>query len=144
VYPGFAVDPVARRSVRAAEEVRAMAVTNTLDLDAIRSGYERRDPDAILALYGENAEVRIVDQEHPPSDPMVISGHDQIAAYLRDICSRDLTHEFSDELLGDHRAAMTVRCRYADGMRVHAVETFEVDDDGHIVRETVVQAWDPA
>lgn len=114
----------------------------TLDIDTLRLGHEKRDPDILASLYAEGAQLKIVDNTRPPSSPMLLSGKAQIAEFWRDICSRDMTHEVQDEVLGDGRAAFCVACQYADGTRVLAAQICDVNGQGQITRETVVQAWD--
>jgi hypothetical protein len=119
-----------------------MRTTQHFDLELLREGHEARDADLLLCCYADDAEITIVDQLHPPSDPMVLRGLEQIEAYLRDVCARDMTHEIADAVMtGDHASAM-VACRYQDGVRVLAADTFQLGDDGLIHRETIVQAWD--
>jgi hypothetical protein len=120
-----------------------MRATRPFDLDTLRRGHEERDADLLLELYADDAEVTVVDQLHPPSQPMVLRGLEEIERYLRDVCDRDMTHDVADAARADDHAVAMVACRYAGGMRVLAADTFQLGDDGLIHRETIVQAWDP-
>jgi hypothetical protein len=120
-----------------------MRTTHPFDLDTLRRGHEQRDADLLLELYADDAEVTVVDQLHPPSHPMVLRGLQEIQSYLRDVCERDMTHDIADGMQSDDHAVAMVACRYSDGMRVLAADTFQLGDDGLIHRETIVQAWDP-
>jgi hypothetical protein len=128
-------------AVRLVSEETAVT-TMPFDLQALRRGHEARDAQMLLGLYADDAEVRVVDQTHPPSHPLVLHGRDEIGKYLQDICDRDMVHVVHDELVGNGLATAHVTCRYADGTQVLAAETFELDDNGRIQRETIVQAWD--
>ena len=112
-----------------------------LDFEVLRRAGEQRDPDAMLELYADDAEVRIVDRNTPPSSPRVLRGKEEIAEYLRDVFSRDMTHTIENEVVGEDRVAFNVACEYPDGTRVLAAQNLEVRD-GKIVREVVVVAWD--
>jgi ketosteroid isomerase-like protein len=112
-----------------------------LDFEVLRRAGEQRDPDAMLELYADDAEVRIVDRNTPPSSPHVLRGKDEIAEYLRDVFGRDMTHTIENEVVGEDRVAFNVACEYPDGTRVLAAQNLEVRD-GKIVREVEVVAWD--
>jgi ketosteroid isomerase-like protein len=112
-----------------------------LDFEVLRRAGEQRDPDAMLELYADDAEVRIVDRNTPPSSPHVLRGKNEIAEYLRDVFGRDMTHTIENEVVGEDRVAFNVACEYPDGTRVLAAQSLEVRD-GKIVREVEVVAWD--
>jgi nuclear transport factor 2 (NTF2) superfamily protein len=112
-----------------------------LDFEALRHAEEQRDVEAMLALYAEDAQIRIVNRHTPPSSPVVLQGKEQIAEYLRDIFSREMTHRIENEVIGENRVAFNVACEYPDGLRVLAAENLEVRE-GKIVQEVSVVAWD--
>lgn len=112
-----------------------------IDFEVLRRAGEQRNPDAMLELYADDAEVRIVDRNTPPSSPRVLRGKEEIAEYLRDIFGRDMTHTIENEVVGEDRVAFNVACEYPDGTRVLAAQNLEVRD-GKIVREVEVVAWD--
>jgi ketosteroid isomerase-like protein len=112
-----------------------------IDFEVLRRAGEQRDPDAMLELYADDAEVRIVDRNTPPSSPRVLRGKEEIAEYLRDVFGRDMTHSVENEVVGEDRVAFNVACEYPDGTRVLAAQNLEVRD-GKIVREVEVVAWD--
>ena len=115
--------------------------TTTFDVATLRRAIEERDAEALTALYSPDAEVRLVNRDHPPSRPLVLRGTAEIAAHLRDTCSRDMTHSVSRETADGDRVAYSVECRYADGTQVLCLALVELRD-GRIVRELGVQAWD--
>lgn len=119
-----------------------MSTTTANILDTIRAATEARDAAALSALYADDAEVIVVDRSTPPSAPHVLHGHDEVVAYLRDSCAREMTHEVRDTVLGDGRLAFATHCRYPDGTRVLCATIADLDPSGRITRQTIVQAWD--
>jgi len=119
-----------------------MSTTTTNILDTIRAATEARDAEALSALYADDAAVTVVDRSTPPSTPHVLHGHGEVVAYLRDSCSREMTHEVRDTVLGGDRLAFTTHCRYPDGTRVLCATIADLDGKGRIVNQTIVQAWD--
>jgi ketosteroid isomerase-like protein len=116
-------------------------VTGKLDFEDLRRAQEQRDLDAMLDLYAEDAEIRIVNRNTPPSSPYVLRGKEEIAEYLRDVFSREMSHSIANEIVGDDRLAYNVACEYPDGTRVPASENLEMRD-GKVVRQVEVVAWD--
>ncbi|MEU9078841.1 hypothetical protein ACFYUY_08550 [Kitasatospora sp. NPDC004745] len=53
-----------------------------------------------------------------------------------------MTHRIENEVLQANRAAFTEACRYPDGTNVLCTAVLDLDDDGRIVRELGLQAWD--
>lgn len=116
-------------------------IAGGLDFEALRRAHEEHDADLALSLYADDAEIRIIDRNSPPSSPFVLRGKEQISEYLRDVFGREMTHHVENEVIGENRAALNVACQYPDGTRVLCAGTLEVRD-GKIVREVDVQAWD--
>ena len=71
----------------------------------------------------------------------VLRGREEIAAWVEDVCARDMTHRIEQPVLAGDRAAFVEACRYADGTNVLCATVLEVAG-GRIVRQTAVQAWD--
>lgn len=111
------------------------------DFEALRRAEEQHDLDVMLNLYADEAEIHIVNRNTPPSSPYVLRGKEEIAEYLRDIFSRDMTHRVESEVVGEDRVAFNVACEYPDGTRVFAAQNLELRD-GKIVRQVEVVAWD--
>jgi hypothetical protein len=111
------------------------------DLAALGRAIEQRDAAGQIALYAPDAEVRLVDKIAMPGSPRVLRGREEIAAWIEDVCARDMTHRVEQPVVGPDRAAFVESCRYADGTNVLCVAVLEVAD-GRIVRQTAVQAWD--
>ncbi len=83
-----------------------------LDFETLRRGIEHRDFDALISLYADDAELRVVNKNSTPSSPMELHGKEEIAEMLRDVCGRAMTHHVEDEVLGDNRVAFNEMCEY--------------------------------
>ncbi|GJF29889.1 hypothetical protein KNE206_25890 [Kitasatospora sp. NE20-6] len=117
------------------------AAAPTFDTEALRRGIERQDASALLALYADDAEIRMIDRRTQPSHPMVMHGRSSISEMLTDVYGRDMTHTLEQVVVdGDHLAFME-SCRYPDGTRVLATSMADLRD-GRIVDQTSIQAWD--
>jgi ketosteroid isomerase-like protein len=123
------------------EEEAAMELAATYMTNRIQNAIESCDIDGLSHFYTEDAEIKIVDRDHPPSSPRTISGRSAIQDYFRDICSRDMIHHIDKEVLDGNNLAFTESCQYKDGTRVLANSVCELKD-GRIAKETIVQAWD--
>jgi hypothetical protein len=115
--------------------------TTTLDLAALGRAIEGRDAGTLLGMYADNAVMRIIDRDNPPSHPKEISGKQAIAAYLEDVCGRAMTHRVESGVASGDRAAFTQACAYPDGTRVFCSAMLELSG-GKIARQVMVQAWD--
>lgn len=112
-----------------------------LNFEALRRAEEQHDLDAMLDLYADDAEIRIVNHNTPPSSPYVLRGKEAIAEYLRDVFGRDMKHRVENEVVSEDRLAFNVACEYPDGKRVLAAESVQLRE-GKIVRQIEVVAWD--
>lgn len=115
--------------------------TPVTDLDTLRRATEGRDAATLLDLYADNAELRVIDRLHPPSQPLELQGKEAIRGYLEDVCGRAMTHRIEDPVVEADRWAFTQACQYPDGTRVLMMATANLRD-GKIARQTNVQAWD--
>ncbi|MFB7474989.1 nuclear transport factor 2 family protein [Kitasatospora sp. NPDC056184] len=118
-----------------------MAAPSAFDVRALREGIERADARALLALYADDAELRVVDRKTQPSHPLVMHGRDEIGAMLDDLYAREMSHTLEQVVVQTDRLAFLESCRYPDGIRVLVSSTAELRD-GRIVDQTSVQAWD--
>ena len=112
-----------------------------LDFDALRRAIEERDVVAQLALYAADAVVRLVDRIRTPRSPRVLHGHEEVRAWLEDVCGRDMTHRVDTPVVADGAIAFTEACRYPDGTNVLCATVLELRD-GLVLRQVAVQAWD--
>jgi hypothetical protein len=111
------------------------------DLGAFARALEERDAELLTGFYADDAEIVLVDGEHPPATPCVLRGRRAIADYHRDICGRDMTHRVTRKLLAGDHAAVAEECRYPDGTNVLALAVLDVTG-GSITSQLAVQAWD--
>lgn len=109
--------------------------------NSLHSAIENCDVDSMLNLYADNAEMRVIDRDHPPSKPLELRGKEAISTYLRDVYGREMTHRVVNEVVGRNNLSYSEDCQYPDGTRVFGNFMVEIDG-GMIVRETEVQAWD--
>ncbi|MFF5025172.1 nuclear transport factor 2 family protein [Streptomyces collinus] len=117
------------------------ATGSAFDTEALRRAVEGTTGNSLLALYADDAEIRIIDRNSQPSHPKVLHGRGQIAEMLDDIYSRDMTHRLDRCVVqGDH-AAFTETCQYGDGTRVLAESMISLRD-GKITEQILIQAWD--
>ncbi len=112
------------------------------DLDTLKRGHRQRDPDLLLDLYADDAELVVIDAEHPPSHPLVLEGRERIGVFLRDLCRDEIVLEVGDEVVGEDRVALHVAFWYPDGTQALSSEVLDLDADGLILRETIVSAAD--
>lgn len=119
----------------------ATAATASFDFADLKRALEQSDADTLARLYADDAEMVIVDRNRPPSSPMTLSGRDAIAAFWRDVCSREMTHRVGQEVVGTDRAAFVEECAYPDGCHVMSAMTLDLRG-GRIARHLTVQAWD--
>ncbi|MCF3130060.1 nuclear transport factor 2 family protein [Streptomyces olivochromogenes] len=117
------------------------ATGSTFDAETLRRGIEGNTGNTLLALYADDAEIRIIDRNTQPSNPKILHGRPAIAEMLDDIYSRDMTHKLEQCIVqGDH-AAYSESCEYEDGVRVVA-ESMITLRDGKIAEQIMIQAWD--
>jgi len=119
-----------------------MSPNSLFDMDTLRRGVEDRDAALLASLYSDDAEMVEVDKDHPPNAPRRLVGRGQIQDHLLDICSREMTHEFTQPVQDGNRLAFTEACRYDDGTNVLSITIADLDDQNKIMRQTSVTAWD--
>lgn len=119
-----------------------MTTTSSIfDIDGLTRAIETRDADGVLARYHDDAVLTVLDRDHPPAAPAVYAGADQIGAFYRDVCGRDIEHQVRDAVTTADGVAYTEHCRYPDGLGVVCV-TVATTQDGKIRTQTAVQVWD--
>lgn len=118
-----------------------MTTHTTFDPAALSRAIEERDAQHQLALYSDDAEVRIIDRFNPPRSPRILVGKDAIRIWIEDVVSRDMTHRVANLVVGDGGVALTEECRYPDGTNVLCSCT-AVLRGGLISKQSVVQVWD--
>jgi len=112
-----------------------------IGIDDLRAAIESRNAAGLIALYADDAVMRIIARDNPPSRPRELKGRPAIIAYFDDVCSRAMTHNVECGLADGNRLAFTQACAYPNGARVFFAAVAELAE-GKISRQTVVQAWD--
>jgi ketosteroid isomerase-like protein len=109
--------------------------------EAIKEASEKRDARTLASFYADDAVIRIIDRENPPSHPRELRGKEAIAAFWDEVCKRDMTHKVETSVADDNRLAFAEACAYPGGMKVFAMAMAELKN-GSIAKQTLVQAWD--
>jgi len=117
--------------------VKTKSVTGEL----IKQAIESRDGRMLASFYADDAVVRVIDRNNPPSKPRDVKGRAAIDMFWDDICSRAMTHKVETTIADGDRLAFTQACSYPDGAKVFCLSVLELKD-GMIFRQTAVQAWD--
>jgi hypothetical protein len=107
----------------------------------IKKAIETRDGRLLASLYADDAVVRVIDHNNPPSRPRIIKGRNSIAAFWDDICGRTMTHKVDVTLAEGDKLAFTQDCTYPDGAKVFCIAVIDLEE-GRIARQIFVQAWD--
>lgn len=115
--------------------------TDSVSGAAIKRAIEGRDGRMLASFYTDDALLRVIDRNNPPSKPREVRGKSAIATFWDDICSRAMTHKVDVSIAEGDRLAFTQACAYPDGAKVFCVAVVELKD-GRIAQQTVVQAWD--
>jgi hypothetical protein len=109
-----------------------------LDFLALKDAIEGKDPDAMLAFYAENAELRIVNAALPEGSAFELRGRSQIERYLGAVCEQEVERSVEGGAVYGERGVVFVEaCRYPDGGAV-SVETVLEVTGGLIVRQVDV------
>lgn len=108
---------------------------------SIKQAIEGRDGRMLASFYADDAVLRVIDRNNPPSKPREIMGRAAIDGFWDDICSRAMTHEVEATIAEGSRLAFSQACTYPDGAKVLCLSVLELED-GMISRQTAVQAWD--
>lgn len=112
----------------------------SFDFTMLKTAMERSDGATLIDLYSEDAEMTVVDRNHPPTSPMTLHGKPAIAAFWTEVCGRTMIHAIDHEVITADRIAFVETCTYPDGCRVMA--SMSLDLRGRqIIRHLTVQAW---
>lgn len=107
----------------------------------IKQAIETRNGRMLSSFYADDARLRVIDRNNPPSKPREIRGRAAITTFWDDICSRAMTHRVETSIAEGDQLAFTQDCAYPDGTKVFCIATLKLRD-GKIASQTVVQAWD--
>jgi len=101
--------------------------TGRLDFGAMRDAIERKDPEALLGFYAEDAELRIVHEALPRGRAFELKGRAQIERYLRAVCDQDVACAVRGEAVyGERSVAFVEACSYPNGRPISISTTLEV------------------
>ena len=117
------------------------ATTRPFEFARLKHALEHSEAEVLAELYGDDAEMIIIDRDRPPSAPMRLTGKLAIDAFWRDVCSREMTHRVGHEVVGPDRIAFVEECLYPDGCNVTSAMTLDLRN-GRIIRHLTIQAWD--
>jgi hypothetical protein len=107
----------------------------------LKRAIEGRDAAAVTAMYADDAELRIIDHDNPPSRPRDLRGKREIAAYYDDVCGRAMSHRIDPAFATADALSFGQTCTYPDGTKVYCAAMLELHE-GKIARQVSVQAWD--
>jgi hypothetical protein len=124
-----------------AKETHMNTKANGVTGAAIKRAIEGRDGRMLSSFYADDAIVRVIDRNNPPSRPREIRGKSAITTFWDDICSRAMTHDVSFSVAEGDRLAFSQACAYPDGAKVFCLAMVTLKG-GKIAQQTVVQAWD--
>ncbi len=113
----------------------------SLLLAELKRAIEGRDAKALASLYADDALLRIIDRDNPPSRPRELAGKAAIASYFDDVCGQAMSHQIEAGIADGNAVAFTQACSYPNGTRVFCAAMLDIAA-GKIVRQTAVQAWD--
>jgi len=109
--------------------------TPTLDFVALCEAIERRDPDALLRFYAQDAALRIENAALPDGLAFELRGKEQIERYLRAVCDQEMTCMVAGEAGSDEDGIEFVEvCQYPDGTRISVKTRLELEG-GRISRQ---------
>jgi len=114
---------------------------HAVSVSEIKFGIENRDGRRLANMYADDAVLRVVDRDNPPSKPREIRGKAAIAAYWDEVSGRTMTHKVEEAVAAGDRLAFTQACAYPEGGKVLCLAMLELKD-GKIAQQTAVQVWD--
>ena len=79
----------------------ATAMTAADAFAALRRAFEANDADAAVGAYADDAVVVGYSERNRPGSAQRLEGRAGIEPWIRDVISRNLTHAFSDEVIGE-------------------------------------------
>jgi predicted SnoaL-like aldol condensation-catalyzing enzyme len=107
----------------------------------LHEAIEACNPDLLVSCYSQDAEIRIIDREHPPSAPLTVRGRDAITRYYGEVCAREPTHHIDEEVVSDNHITLTEAGHRPDGSQVVSMDICELDN-GKIFRQTKIEVAD--
>jgi hypothetical protein len=115
---------------------------SSLDLEALRCAVEDLDAEPLASLYAEDAQASFVGPGAPPSSPYEQSGKQEIMETHRRVFEEDIRQHIENEVIGKDRIAFTVPAVYPDGKHELCAVFLDLNEEGKVIRQTIVQAQD--
>jgi ketosteroid isomerase-like protein len=101
--------------------------TGTPVFAALREAIERRNPDALLDFYAEDAGLRIEHVALPDCQAFELKGRAQIERYLRTVCAQQMACVVVGwPVFGEGNVSFVETCEYPDGTRISVGTTLEL------------------
>jgi ketosteroid isomerase-like protein len=122
-------------------KLKSKPKSKPVTIAGLKRAIEGRKAPALAVFYANDAVVRVIDRDNPPSKPRNLEGKSAISAYFEDVCGRGMTHKVENGVAVGNRLAFTQSCAYPDGTKVFCSAMIELKG-GKIARQTVVQVWD--
>lgn len=126
---------------KAKAKAKSKPKSKPVTVAGLKRAIEGRKASALADFYADDAVVRVIDRDNPPSKPRELEGKGAIASYFADVCERDMTHRVEGGVAAGNRLAFMQSCAYPDGTKVFCSAMVELKG-GKIARQVVVQAWD--
>ncbi len=114
----------------------------SLDFEAIRRAVEDLDAELLASLYAEDAQANFVGPGAPPSFPYEQSDKQEIVETHRRVFEEDIKQHIENEVVGKDRVAFTIPAVYPDGKHELCAAFLDLNDDGKVIHQTIVQARD--
>ena len=117
-------------------------VSSLLDFEAIRRAVEDLDAELLASTYAEDVEASFVGRGAPPSSPHEQSGKQEIMETHRRVFKEDIRQHIENEVIGKDRVAFTVPAVYTDGKHELCAVFLDLNEEGKVIRQMIVQARD--
>ena len=99
---------------------KSKSKSKPVTIAGLKRAIEGRKAPALADFYADDAVVRVIDRDNPPSQPRNLEGKSAISAYFGDVCGRSMTHKVDNGIAVGNRLAFTQSCAYPDGTKVFA------------------------
>ena len=125
-----------RRTTKTAAKIAAVNGAS------IKQALETRDGHMLTSFYADDAVLRIVDRNNPPSKAREVKGKAAIGMFWDDICSRAMTHKVETSVAQGDATRLQSGLHLSRRNEGAVPRRFCDLKGGKIARQTVVQAWD--
>ena len=115
---------------------------SSLGFEAIRRAVEDLDAELLANLYAEDVKARFAGPGAPPSSPYEQDGKQKIMETHRRVFKENPRQRIENEVIGEDRVAFTVPAVYPDGKHELCAVFLDLNDDGKVIRQTIIQVRD--